>query len=94
MVAAVIGWIGSICFAACGIPQAIRCVQQGHANGLSPWFLILWLIGEVCYVAAVLMQFGWVWWMMVNYIINLICLLVLCRYRFWPKESDYGTSSV
>jgi len=85
MIATTIGWLGSICFAACGIPQAIRCARQGHADGLSPWFLAFWLLGEVCYVAAVLMEFGWVGWMMVNYIVNLICLFVIWRYRIWPK---------
>jgi uncharacterized protein with PQ loop repeat len=86
MTTTVIGWIGSICFAACGVPQVVQCVRQGHARGLSPVFLMLWLIGEVCYVAAILMEFGWVGWMMVNYLINLLCLVIICWYRIWPTK--------
>lgn len=67
----VLGWVGSVCFALCGAPQAAKCVWQGHARGLSLWFLGLWLAGEICYVAAVLTEFGWVAWMMVNYTLNI-----------------------
>jgi uncharacterized protein with PQ loop repeat len=86
MIATTIGWIGSVCFAFCGIPQAIRVARQGHADGLSPWFLIFWVLGEVCYVAAVLLEFGWVGWMMFNYLVNLASLTVICRYYFWPTR--------
>jgi len=82
----ILGWIGSVCFAACGLPQAAQCMRQGHANGLSPLFLALWSGGEVCYVSAVLLEFGWVWWMIVNYFVNILCLLVICRYRLWPTR--------
>lgn len=81
----ILGWIGSICFAVCGIPQAAQCARQGHARGISMLFLVLWLIGEICYATAMCMEFGWVWWMMTNYIFNTICLLVIFRYRLWPR---------
>jgi len=84
--ASIIGWIGSICFALCGTPQAFQCIRQGHARGLSPLFLALWGAGEMCYIAAVLIQFGWVGWMMVNYTFNLICVFIMVRYRLWPRS--------
>jgi len=85
MVAEVVGWIGSICFAMCGVPQAYKCIRQGHADGLSPWFLLLWFVGEICYVGAVLLQFGWVGWMMFNYVLNIVCIVVIGVYYFRPK---------
>ncbi len=87
MIGATFGWIGSICFAACGIPQAFRCLKQGHAIGLSPWCLALWALGEVFYVGAVLMEFGWIWWMLINYLTNIVCLFIICRYRIWPRRN-------
>lgn len=40
----------------------------------------------MCYIIAVLMEFGWVDWMLTNYIINLVCLCWLIRYKFYPRE--------
>lgn len=85
MFVSVIGWVGSICFAGCGFPQVYQCWKQGHAKGISAAFLVLWLVGEVCYVTALLMTIGWIWWMMFNYIISLACLLAICRFRFFPR---------
>lgn len=81
-----IGWFGSICLALCGAPQAFHCIRQGHARGLSPLFLGLWFSGEVCYVTAVLMEFGWVAWMLTNYLLNIIFVLVMFKYLIWPRE--------
>ncbi len=82
-----IGWIGSICLAFSGMPQAIQCWKQGHAHGLSTLTMLLWFTGEVCYVIATLTQFGWVYWMLTNYLMNLACISVMLRYRFWPTNT-------
>jgi uncharacterized protein with PQ loop repeat len=73
----VIGWIGSVAFALCGIPQAWECFKNRSARGISPLFISLWLTGEVCYVVSVLMKFGWVHWMMFNYLANLFSIAVI-----------------
>jgi uncharacterized protein with PQ loop repeat len=80
MTADVIGWIGSIAFAICGLPQAWECFRNKTAKGISPFFVILWLIGEVCYVISVLLKFGWVTWMMFNYLANIISVAVIVFY--------------
>jgi len=86
MVSSILGWIGSICFSLCGLPQAHKAYQDGHCNGLSSAFVLAWMAGELCYVAAVLLEFGWVGWMMFNYILNTLCLIVILRYKFWPTR--------
>lgn len=75
-----IGWIGSVAFAICGIPQAWECFKNESARGINPAFVALWLIGEVCYVASVLMKFGWVHWMMFNYMVNIFSIAVITLY--------------
>jgi len=80
-----IGWIGSVCFALCGFPQALKCHKEGHARGLSCLGLLLWLSGEVCYIISVWSLFGWVGWMMFNYLMNAACILVMLRYKFRPE---------
>ena len=83
-----IGWIGSIAFAICGIPQAWECHKNRSARGISPFFVILWLIGEVCYVASVLMKFGWVNWMMFYYMANIISITVIIYYLLMGRKNS------
>ena len=81
-----IGWIGSIAFAICGIPQAWDCYKNRTARGINPLFVALWLVGEVCYVASVLMKFGWVNWMMFNYMANIFSIIVIIYYLFMDRK--------
>lgn len=83
-----IGWIGSLFFAFCAVPQAYKCYQDKNADGLSSPYLVMWLLGEVCYIASVLMKFGFVDWMMVNYVMNIICVVVIGYWKLLPVRSD------
>ncbi len=76
----IIGWIGSVAFALCGVPQAWECYKNGTARGINPLFVALWLVGEVCYVISVLLKFGWVNWMMFNYGANIVSISVIIFY--------------
>ncbi len=89
MISTCIGWIGAVCFAFCGVPQAYQCYKVKHSRGLSGWFLGLWMAGEVCYVASILAQFGFIGWLMFNYILNFLCLLVIIRYKLFPRETSH-----
>jgi len=88
MTADVIGWIGSVAFAICGLPQAWECYKNKSAQGINPTFVGLWLIGEVAYVVSVLMKFGWVSWMMFNYIANLFSIAVIVFYLLKDKTES------
>lgn len=80
-----LGWFGAACFSLCALPQVTLVLQQGHAEGLSPWFILLWAGGEVCMIAYVILTVGWDGPLLTNYIFNFACVLVLAKYRFWPK---------
>ncbi len=80
-----IGWLGSVMFAVCGAPQAWKCFVAGNAEGISPWFIALWLGGEICYVVSVKMKFGWVLWMMLNYFVNIFFASVIAFYLLFPR---------
>lgn len=80
MMADLIGWIGSVAFAICGLPQAWECFKNKSAKGINPFFVGLWLTGEVCYVMSVLLKFGWVGWMMFNYLANIFSITVIMYY--------------
>jgi uncharacterized protein with PQ loop repeat len=79
-----IGWIGSTLFAICAVPQARRSWKLGHSRGLDPWFLWMWFFGEVLTLIYVLPT-GMLP-LIFNYIFNFLCLLVILRYYYWPRE--------
>ena len=80
-------------FALCGVPQAWECYRNRTARGISPLFVALWLVGEICYVASVLMKFGWVNWMMFNYGANIasisVIIVYLVRDRRGKREREF-----
>lgn len=80
----VVGWVGSVCFSLCALPQAVTSARQGHSNGISWLFLVLWLIGEVCTIAYVLPKLDYP--LLLNYFGNLLCLIVLIHYKISPRK--------
>lgn len=80
----IIGWIGAFCFAVCAIPQAWMCYRNGHANGMSPYLLILWAGGEICTLAYVLPKGDWP--LIFNYLCNMVSLGVICLYKLKPRR--------
>lgn len=80
-----IGWLGAFCFSICAIPQAWLCYKQGHARGVSEFFLSLWFIGEVCMLIYSLTLPG-AEPLIVNYLFNLACLLIIMKYKVLPKK--------
>lgn len=82
----VIGWIGSICFSICAVPQAYQSYKDKHSNGISWAFLYLWFIGEVGTIAYVLPTFNWP--LLTNYACNLACLLVIFYYKVLSISTD------
>lgn len=79
-----IGWIGSILFAICGLPQAIQCWKDGHSRGLNWFFLLAWFWGEVFTIAYV--------WpkrdipLLANYAANMGFLLVMVKFKIWERK--------
>lgn len=78
-----IGWIGAVCFAICGLPQARECYQRGNAEGINLSFINLWFFGEVLTLYYILPDKKWP--LIFNYILNLICILFILRYKFFPR---------
>lgn len=77
-----IGWLGGALLAACGLPQAIASHRQKHSYGLSIWFLLMWLAGEVLVLAYVLPKGHWP--LIFNYAANIVLVLVILRYKLRP----------
>lgn len=86
MLIEVIGWLGSALFAACGFPQALRSYKDGHSNGLSWGFLLMWFFGEVLTLVYVAQKPD-VLPLLVNYLANLFFLLIIIRYKIWARST-------
>lgn len=41
-----LGWLGSMLFAFCGLPQAIHAFRHKHADGMTWSFIMMWLWGK------------------------------------------------
>lgn len=80
-----IGWIGGILLALSSIPQAIRTVRDGNADGLSGFFIASWLIGEVLSLVYIGPTFNWP--LIANYGINLLIVSLIGYYKVWPRDS-------
>lgn len=79
-----VGWIGSILFAVCAIPQAYQCYKQGHGLGLDWIFLLCWLFGEILVTIYILPKHDWP--LLFNYAVNLVCLIIIIRYKLLPVD--------
>lgn len=75
-----IGWVGSVCFALCGLPQAIQTIKTKSAKDFSIWFLGLWLVGEVLMIVYTLLKLQNPQ-LLFNYFVNLLCLLPIIYYK-------------
>ena len=76
-----VGWVGSILFALCGLPQAIQSIQDGHSNGIAWGFLLMWLGGEVLTLYYVWQKDEKLAPLLFNYSLNLIFLVVIIFYK-------------
>ncbi len=79
----VCGWIGSFLFSICGVPQAVKAINDGHCEGLSWGFLLTWLGGEILTIIYVWPKADLP--LLANYLVNLILLAILIRYRALGK---------
>ena len=77
------GWIGSLLFATCGLPQAVNCIKTGNANGLTWTFLILWLLGEIFTLPYII--YSGQSPLIINYGLNFCFVVIILRYKISPR---------
>jgi uncharacterized protein with PQ loop repeat len=79
-----IGYIGSIMLAFCGLPQAIESFKTKSSEGLTWGFLALWFFGEILTFAYVLPKMDLP--LLINYSANIIFLLIILYFKINPKK--------
>ena len=78
------GWVGSALFALCGMPQAIKSAQDGHSEGLSWMFLLMWFFGEVFTLVYIIPKMDMP--LLANYVVNLGFLGVILYFKIFPRK--------
>jgi len=81
MILEIIGWIGSMLFAFCALPQMVMTIKNNHARGLSWGFLVMWFLGEVLCFTYVAFQPILQIPLLANYVLNFIMLVVIIWYK-------------
>ena len=76
----IIGIIGSLLLALCGMPQMLQSIKQGHSQGISKSFLFMWGLGELLLIIYI--------WngnkdgiLLANYSLNAIIVLIISFYK-------------
>jgi uncharacterized protein with PQ loop repeat len=84
----IFGWLGSICLAICGIPQAWQSFKDKHSHGISWGFVLLWAFGEIFALAYVYDKLDLP--LLLNYTTNILILGVILYFKINPKNTtDY-----
>lgn len=84
----ILGWLGSICLAICGIPQAWQSIKDKHSHGISWGFVLLWAFGEIFALAYVYDKLDLP--LLLNYATNILILAVILYYKIKPQNTvDY-----
>ena len=78
MIIQIFGYIGSIAYALCSLPQAIMCIKNGHAKGFSHAYAILSLIGSILSLIYACSRLDYA--LMINFI---------CGTTFWTIKTKY-----
>lgn len=80
----ILGWLGSICLAVCGIPQAWLSYKEKNSRGISWAFVLLWAFGEIFALAYVYDRLDLP--LLLNYSANILILAVIIYYKINPKD--------
>lgn len=75
-----VGWIGGICLALCGLPQAIHSFRTKSAEGVTWSFLTMWMVGEVATFAFII-DSAPLSSLIVNYSLNIVFVGVILYFK-------------
>lgn len=91
----IIGWIGSLLLALCGVPQAIKAYKTGKFADGSWIFLLMWGVGEFFTLIFITCDELFAWPLVVNYSLNMAIVGFLCWIKIFgdhqtpnPPSSD------
>lgn len=85
MLTVTIGYIAMAFLMLAGIPQAYRIYKQGHAQGVSTYYIVMVLLGFITMMWYVLLTNKSIP-LIVNYVINIISFAIMAWYKAYPRK--------
>jgi uncharacterized protein with PQ loop repeat len=79
-----LGTLGGLCLAICGIPQAIHCFQTGNAHGITWGLIILWWLGEVITTLYLHLTNSLTLGLKINYFSNILFTSIVFYFKLFP----------
>lgn len=73
----IVGWIYTLCFAICYIPQIVKSIRTKKVNDVSVSLFILSLLGYISAIIYTLSDIGFNLILITNYIFGAICSLTM-----------------
>jgi len=73
----IVGWIYTLCFAICYIPQIVKSLKTKKVNDISVSLFILSLLGYISAIIYTLSDIGFNLILITNYIFGAICSLTM-----------------
>jgi uncharacterized protein with PQ loop repeat len=70
-----------------GLPQAYKTFKQGHANGVSSYYINFLLTGFILMLIFVCLTNKSIP-LIVNYIVNIIAFLILAWFKSFPRVKN------
>ncbi len=78
--------ISTLCLALCPIQQTLRCIKEGHSNGLAGGGLILWLSGCILMLIYLITTPGSDIYVIINFVMSLVMSSIQNFYKIFPRK--------
>lgn len=88
MINEAIGLIAGCLLAACGVPQALKVVKDGHAEGLALNMMLMLIAGIFLMGLYIYLQHGVDWIIHGEYAISIAVWSVSLYYYWFPRAKD------
>ncbi len=79
----IIGYIGSLAYAICGLPQAYLSIKNGNSEGISRAYGWLSLIGSALSLVYAIPVADYI--LMTNFGFNIIVWSIILKYSYYPR---------
>ena len=79
-----IGYIGSLAYAICGLPQAIMSIKNGHSQGISRGYAFLSLAGSILSLVYAFPRQDYI--LVLNFCANIIVWGIVLKYSYFERK--------
>ena len=80
----IIGYIGSLAYALCGLPQVILSIKNGHSKGVSRGYAFLSLVGSLLSLIYAFPRGDYV--LLLNFGANIIVWSIILKYSYFERK--------